>query len=123
MGDRALYVIRQSQGDHDDTASLRFQRAVVPPLARDLVDGDWSQIDGLDLGVHTGYSIHTLDKVDKRIDADPEVVKVLDRVENVVYSYIVALDDVRLARDEYFAEWKRRAAIGNAEFVFFEDSL
>jgi hypothetical protein len=115
-----LFVIRQSQGEDDDTASLRFQRKVVPRLARD-VAGDWEHVDSLDLGVHTGYSIHSRDRDDTRIDANPDVVQALQRVEEGVYAFIVGLDDARLARDDYFAEWKRVAALGDAEFVFFED--
>jgi hypothetical protein len=49
---QALYIIRQSQGEDDDTASLRLQRKVVPRLAKELA-GDWNQVDALDLGVHT----------------------------------------------------------------------
>lgn len=120
MNRRVLFVIRQSQGEDDDTASLRFQRKVVPRLARD-VAGDWEHVDSLDLGVHTGYSIHSRDRDDTRIDANPDVVQALQRVEEGVYAFIVGLDDARLARDDYFAEWKRVAALGDAEFVFFED--
>lgn len=121
MNRRVLYVIRQSQGEDDDTASLRFQRKVVPRLARD-VAWDWKDVDALDLGVHTGYSIHTRDPDDDRIDANKEVLDAMQRVEDGEYAYIVALDDARLARDDYFAEWKRRAKLGDAEFLFFEDS-
>lgn len=121
MNRRVLYVIRQSQGEDDDTASLRFQRKVVPRLARDVAQ-DWAHVDALDLGVHTGYSIHTRDPDGDRIDANQDVLDALYRVEEGIYAFIVALDDARLARDDYFAEWKRRAKIGDAEFLFFEDS-
>ena len=114
--DRALAVVRRSQGD-DNGAGLRLQREQVPELAKELAD----DIDILDLGVHTGFSILTRDEDAARIDSNPEVVDAIDRVRDGVYEVIVAWDDRRLARDDYFAEWRRAARLGGAEFAFIED--
>lgn len=118
---RALYVIRQSQGENDDTASLRLQRKVVPRLAKELTE-DWDCVDGLDLGVHTGFSIHSRARDDTRLDANQDVIEAVRRIENSEYAYVVAWDDTRLARDDYFAQWKRAVKLGNAEFAFVEEA-
>ncbi|ELZ14432.1 resolvase domain protein [Natrinema thermotolerans DSM 11552] len=118
---RALYVVRQSQGEDDDTASLRLQRKVVPRLARNLTS-DWNAVDAVDLGVHTGFSIHSRDRDASRIDANPNVTDAVQRVEDGEYDYIVAWDDTRLARDDYFAAWKGAAKFGGAEFAFVEEA-
>jgi DNA invertase Pin-like site-specific DNA recombinase len=120
-GLQALCVIRQSQGEDNDTASLRLQRKVVPRLAKELA-GHWNQVDGLDLGVHTGFSIHSRDRDGSRIDANPDVTEAVQRIENGQYAYVVAWDDTRLARDDYFAHWKRAVKLGDAEFAFVEEA-
>jgi len=112
----ALAFIRRSQGD-EDGASLRLQRDQVPELADELADS----IDTVDLGVHTGFSILSRDEGDPRIDANDEVLKAVERVRNGEYEYVVSWDDSRLARDDYFAEWRRAAAEGGAEFAFVAD--
>lgn len=118
---QALYIIRQSQGEDDDTASLRLQRKVVPRLAKELA-GDWNQVAALDLGVHTGFSIHSRDRGGSRIDANPDVNDAVQRIEKGQYAYVVAWDDTRLARDDYFAHWKRAVKLGGAEFAFVEEA-
>lgn len=120
--DRALYVIRQSQGEDENTASLREQRQLVPRLARELA-GSWDRVDALDLGVHTGFSIHSREKEESRIDANDDVLDAVERVEAGDYSYVVALNDTRIARDDYFSRWKRAARLGDAEFVFYSDDV
>lgn len=118
---RALYVIRQSQGEDDDTASLRLQRKVVPRLAKKLA-GDWDRVHALDIGVHTGFSIHSRGLDDSRIDANPDVTEAVQRIEKGEYAYLVVWDDTRLARDDYFAQWKRAVKLGGAEFAFVEEA-
>ncbi|SNZ03598.1 hypothetical protein SAMN06269185_0318 [Natronoarchaeum philippinense] len=110
---KALAVIRRSQGD-EDGASLRLQREQVPSLASDLAD----EYDVVDLGVHTGFSILSRDKDDPRIDDNDEILNAIDRVRAGEYDHVVAWDDSRLARDDFFAEWRRAAASGSAEFAF-----
>lgn len=107
-----LAVIRRSQGD--DGASFRIHREQVPEIASDLAD----EYDVVDLGVHTGFSILSRDKDDPRIDDNGEILNAIDRVRLGEYDHVVAWDDSRLARDDFFAEWRRAAASGGAEFVF-----
>lgn len=110
---KAAYIIRQSQGT-DDSVSLELQREQVPALAESLAD----ETHKVDLGNHTGFSIHTKDRDEERIDAHPEIQKLLDDVEAGEYDYIVAYDDTRIARDDFFAEFKRAVKLGDAEFAF-----
>ncbi len=110
---KALAVIRRSQGD-EDGASLRLQRKQVPELASDLAD----EYDVVDLGVHTGFSILSRDKDDPRIDDNDEILNAIERVRTGEYDHVVAWDDSRLARDDFFAEWRRAAASGSVEFAF-----
>jgi DNA invertase Pin-like site-specific DNA recombinase len=110
---KALAVIRRSQG-HEDGAGLRVQREEVPALATKLAD----EYDVVDLGIHTGFSILSRDADDLRIDNNDEIIDAIDRVRSGEYDYVVAWDDSRLARDDFFAEWRRAAALGGAEFAF-----
>jgi DNA invertase Pin-like site-specific DNA recombinase len=113
---RAVAVIRKSQGDEEDV-SLTQQRKRVPDLADDLAD----DIDRIDLGVHTGFSIHTKDRDEERIDAHPEIAGLLEDLQAGTYDHLVAWDDTRLARDQFFWELKRAALLGSCEFAFVKE--
>jgi len=117
MPEIALRVIRQSKGE-DDSYSLREQREETQRLSNEVADED----EALDLGVHTGFSIHTREKHEPRIDANEEVLSKLEKVGNGYYDYIVAVEERRLARDEFIHNWSHAASMGDAEFVFLEES-
>lgn len=114
---RCAAVYRQSQGD-DESMSLQGQREEGRALATKLGDPDPFEVN---LGVHTGFSIHTRDVDDPRIDANEEILDLLDRLEAGEFDYLIALNDSRLARDDFWAEWKRAVKLGEAEFAFIEE--
>jgi len=115
---KAIVFIRQSYSTDSDSASLEMQREEVPALADDL---DVDHYDTVDLGRHTGFSIHTKDEDEERIDSNEEVLEAVSRIRDGEYDYILAYDDTRISRDEYFWEVKRAAEYGDAEFEFVED--
>ena len=113
---RAAAFIRKSQGSDDDV-SLELQRERVPALAEQLAD----EVDVIDLGVHTGFSVHMKSVDDERIDANPKVEALLEELRDSKYDYLVAWDDTRLARDQFYWELKRAAVLGNCLFEFVEE--
>ncbi|WP_226008056.1 recombinase family protein [Natrinema salinisoli] len=113
---RAAAFIRKSQGSDDDV-SLELQRKRVPELAERLAD----EVDVIDLGVHTGFSVHMKGATEERIDANPEVETLLETLHGGEYDYLVAWDDTRLARDQFYWELKRAAVLGDCLFEFVED--
>lgn len=113
---KGLVWIRKSKGSDDDVG-LELQREKLPELAEQHVD----EYDILDLGVHTGFSIHSRAREDTRIDSNPEVVTALERLTAGEYDVLFAWDDTRIARDEYFAEVQRACLLGDAELVFLAD--
>lgn len=113
---KGLVWIRKSKGSEDDVG-LELQREKLPELAEQHVD----DYDVLDLGVHTGFSIHSRAREDTRIDSNSEVVEALERVTNGEYTAVFAWDDTRIARDEYFAEVQRACLLGDAELIFLAD--
>jgi DNA invertase Pin-like site-specific DNA recombinase len=111
-------VVRQSQGT-DDSVSLELQREKTVELAADLGDED---PDRVDLGVRTGFSIfmhgnHSGD----RIDADEQILTLLDDLTDGAYDHLVAWDDTRLSRDQFYWVLRWHAVQGGAEFHFVED--
>lgn len=113
---RAAAFIRKSQGGDDDV-SLEIQREEVPALANTLAE----TVDVIDLGVHTGFSIHMKNADEERIDAHPDVEELLADLRAEKYDYLVAYDDTRLARDQFYWELKRAAIIGGCELGFVEE--
>jgi DNA invertase Pin-like site-specific DNA recombinase len=113
---RAAAFIRKSQGDEDDV-SLQLQRERVGDLADDLAD----DVEFVDLGVHTGFSIHMRPAAQTRIDTNDDVLALLEDLRAGEYDYLCAWDDTRLARDQFFWELKRAAIIGGCELVFVEE--
>ncbi|MFW5916902.1 MAG: hypothetical protein ACOCRD_00675 [Halorubrum sp.] len=107
---RAAAFVRKSQGGDDDV-SLSIQRDEVPALAETLAD----EVVTVDLGVHTGFSIHMKDADDERIDAHSEVRRLLDDLRAGEYTHLVAYDDTRLARDQFYWELKRAASRSSSE--------
>ncbi|WP_436343127.1 recombinase family protein [Natronorubrum sp. FCH18a] len=113
---RAAAFLRKSQGSDDDV-SLELQRERVPELAERLAD----EVDVIDLGVHTGFSVHMKAVNEERIDANPEVETLLEALRGGKYDYLVAWDDTRLARDQFYWELKRAAVLGDCLLEFVED--
>jgi DNA invertase Pin-like site-specific DNA recombinase len=113
---RAATLVRKSQGDEDDV-SLQLQRERVGNLADDLAD----VVERVDLGVQTGFSIHTKDADEERIDANEDVLTLLEDLRAGEYDYLCAWDDTRIARDQFFWEVKRAALVGSCELAFIEE--
>lgn len=113
---RAAALIRKSQGGDDDV-SLKLQREQVPELAGELAE----EVETIDLGVHTGFSIHMKGADEERIDAHPDVQELLTDLRAGELDYLVAYDDTRLARDQFYWELKRAAVLGECELVFVEE--
>jgi len=117
---RAAAFIRKSQGGDDDV-SLKLQREQVPALAADVAGVDVEAVESIDLGVHTGFSIHMKGDGDERIDANPAVEQLLADLRAGEYDVLAAYDDTRLARDQFFWELKRAAIVGECELAFVEE--
>lgn len=113
---RAAAFIRKSQGDEDDV-SLQLQRSRVGDLAAGLAD----DVETIDLGVHTGFSIHMRPDSETRIDTNEDVLALLEDLRAGEYDYLCAWDDTRLARDQFYWELKRAAIVGECELAFVEE--
>lgn len=113
---RAAAFIRKSQGDEDDV-SLKLQRSRVGDLARKLAD----DVKEIDLGVHTGFSIHMRPNSKDRIDTNDDVLTLLEDLRAGEYEYLCAWDDTRLARDQFYWELKRAALVGGCELAFVKE--
>lgn len=112
---RALAWVRKSKGDEDDIG-LQKQREEVFALADELAD----DVDKLDLGVQTGFSTLSRDG-DGLINQQEEVQNAREKLETGEYDYLVAWDDRRVCRDEYYAVIKLACDSGNVDRVFVAD--
>lgn len=117
---RAAAFIRKSQGGEDDI-SLELQREQVPALAAEVAGVNVEAVEIIDLGVHTGFSIHMKADDNERIDAHPAVKQLLVDLRTGEYDTLAAYDDTRLARDQFFWELKRAAIAGECELAFVEE--
>lgn len=115
---KALAWIRKSKGSDDDIG-LTDQRHGVTRLAYTLT-GSWTNVDVLDLGVHTGFSTLSRNE-DDMLDDNPRVEVALAELRAGAYDYLVALDDRRVCRDGYFEVIKHAAVSGDAEIVYVRD--
>jgi len=113
---RALAWVRKSKGDDSDIG-LQEQRDVVGALANDLAD----DVVTLDLGVHTGFSSMTRDDPVGLLDQNERVTERVDELEAGRFDYLVAYDDRRVCRDEYFSVIQYAATKGDAEIVYVGD--
>ena len=113
---KALAWVRKSKGDDSDIG-LEEQREVVGALAADLAD----DVVTLDLGVHTGFSSMTRDDPAGLLDQNERVTERVDELEAGAYDYLVAYDDRRVCRDEYFSVIQYAATKGDAEIVYVGD--
>jgi hypothetical protein len=110
---KALAWIRKSKGDDDDIG-LEDQRELVRRLAEDIAD----HVEVLDLGIHTGFSSMTRDDPAGLLDQNERVQDCVGRLEAGEYSHLVAWDDRRICRDEYFSVIQYAATQGDAEIVY-----
>jgi hypothetical protein len=110
---KALAWIRKSKGDDDDIG-LEDQRELVRDLAEDIAD----HVEVLDLGIHTGFSSMTRDDPAGLLDQNERVQDCVGRLEAGEYSHLVAWDDRRICRDEYFSVIQYAATQGDAEIVY-----
>ncbi|WP_149799737.1 serine integrase family protein [Halorubrum xinjiangense] len=113
---RALAWIRKSKGDDSDVG-LEEQRELVRALAEDVA----SEVDVLDLGIHTGFSTMTRNDPAGLLDQNERVQNRVDELETGTYSHLVAWDDRRICRDEYFSVIQYAAKQGNTEIVYVGD--
>ncbi|UIP01732.1 resolvase (plasmid) [Halobaculum sp. CBA1158] len=113
---RALAWIRKSKGSDDDIG-LEEQRELVGELADEIAD----DVDQLDLGVHTGFSSMTRDDPAGLLDQNDRVTQAVDGIEAGRYDYLVAYDDRRVCRDEYFSVIQYAANAGDCEIVYVGD--
>lgn len=133
MNERAVIIIRASQGD-DAKESLEEQREELPRIACELLEtspdnigeyGSSEQIEILDLGIHTGFSTYSRNPntyEEELLDENEDIQQLLTDLENGEYDYIVAKDKNRISRDDFFAEIKRAATVfGDAEFALWKD--
>jgi DNA invertase Pin-like site-specific DNA recombinase len=109
---RALAWIRKSKGSDDDIG-LEYQRERVLDLATTLA-GD---VEMLDLGVQTGFSSMTRDG-EGLLDHHEEVQRRVDQLASGRFDYLVAYDDRRICRDDYFAVIKYAARRGDCTFAY-----
>lgn len=113
---KALAWIRKSKGNDSDVG-LEEQRELVRALAEDVA----SEVDVLDLGIHTGFSTMTRDDPVGLLDQNERVQNRVDELEAGTYSHLVAWDDRRICRDEYFSVIQYAAKQGNTEIVYVGD--
>lgn len=113
----AVRIIRSSQGN-DDKVSLAVQREETEALADEL---GINELVTIDLGIHTGFSAFTRPSKNNRIDQVDEYQELLDDLQAGVYDYVIAYDDTRICRDDYFFVIQFHAIAGGAEFRFCED--
>jgi hypothetical protein len=112
----ALAWIRKSKGSEDDVG-LEEQREKVPALADELAD----DVEVFDLGVHTGFSTMTRDDPAGLLDQNERVTDMVERLRDGEYSHLVAIDDRRICRDEYFSVIEYACIQGDCEIVYVAD--
>lgn len=116
MPETAAYVVRQSQGT-DDSVSLNTQREEVGALARDLAD----EVELIDLGNYTGFSHFERGPDEERLNDHQKIQQLLEDLEGGRYDYLCALDDTRLARDQFLHVLLSAALEGDCEVHFVRD--
>lgn len=133
MSERAVAVIRASQGD-DEKESLKEQREEIPRMLCKLLEtspenvgeyGSGAQIEILDLGIHTGFSTYSRNPNEyngELLDENDDIQQLLTDLKHGEFDYIAAKDKNRISRDDFFSEIKRAATVfGDAEFALWKD--
>jgi DNA invertase Pin-like site-specific DNA recombinase len=114
----AVRILRSSQGD-ENKVSLDVQDDKTVELAEDL---DTTIERTIDLGIHTAFSAFVRGTdTDNRIDANPEIQELLEELRTGEYDYLIAYDDSRVARDDFFFILHYACIMGDVEMVFVED--
>lgn len=114
----AVRILRSSQGD-EDKVSLDVQDEKTAALAEDL---DTTIERTTDLGIHTGFSSFVRGPdADNRIDAHPDIQELLEELHTGEHDYVLAYDDSRVARDDFFFVLHYACIMGDATMVFWED--
>jgi DNA invertase Pin-like site-specific DNA recombinase len=110
-------VYRSSQGD-EKKIGLDIQHEEVPELADNLGATITREVD---LGIHTGFSSFVRDPgSDNRLDAHPEIQQLLEELKTGEYDYLLAYDDTRLARDDFFFVIHYACIVGNCTIAFVD---
>lgn len=115
---RALAWIRKSKGSDEDVG-LKLQREEVPALAEEIAN----DVDRLDLGVQSGFSTLTRNDPDGLLDQRADVRDTVEALRRGEYDVLVAWDDRRVCRDEYFSVIEHAAVQGGCEFVYVSDDV
>lgn len=115
--EKVVCVVRQSQGT-DDSLSLEEQRETTHELAEDLGDPDPEFVD---LGNHTGFSIFVKTPEQARLDANPRIQALETDLRNGEYDYLVAHEDSRVARDQFYWVLAYAAEVGGIEIEYVAD--
>lgn len=110
-------LVRQSQGN-DHSISLQQQREDTRSLASELGDDDPAMFD---LGTHTGFSSFVKTEQQQSLDTNPQVETLETELEQGAWDYLVAYDDTRIARDQYFWVMKHAAQKGGVEIRYVAD--
>jgi len=110
-------LVRQSQGS-EDSISLELQREQTMARALELDDDEPHRVD---LGVHTGFSIFVKQPDQERLDDNDQVLDLLDRLGAGEFDYLVAHDDTRVARDQFYWVLVWHARRGGCSVEFIED--
>lgn len=110
-------LVRQSQGT-EDSISLELQREQTGSRARELGDHDPHRVD---LGVHTGFSIFVKRASQNRIDSNDAMLDLLDRLAAGEFDHLVAHDDTRIARDQFYWVIVWHARRGGCHIEFLEN--
>lgn len=115
---RALAWIRKSKGS-DDAIGLKQQRRAVIGTADELA----ADVETLNLGVHTGFSTLTRDDEDGLLDQNERVQKAVEDLRSGEYDVLVAFDDRRVARDDYFSVIEHACVQGGCEIAYVSDDV
>ncbi|CDK39471.1 recombinase family protein [Halorubrum sp. AJ67] len=117
---RAVRIIRQSQGS-EDSISLKQQRESTRKLADDLgIDPD-TNLDTIDLGNCTGFSLFHKNESEDRLDDHPRIQELIENLRSGIWDYLIAHDDTRIARDHYFHVIEHAALEGACDLEFVVD--
>lgn len=111
----AVRVLRSSQGE-EDKVGLDVQDEETREIADNL---DTEITRTIDLGIHTAFSAFVRGPdSDNRIDANEEIQQLIEELHAGEYDYLIAHDDSRIARDDFFFVIHYACIMGGAEMVF-----
>jgi hypothetical protein len=114
----AVRILRSSQGD-ENKIGLEVQDEVTTTLADDL---DTTIERTIGLGIHTAFSAFVRGpEADNRLDNNDEIQELIEELHAGKYDYLLAYDDSRVSRDDFFFVIHYACVMGNTEMVFAED--